>query len=354
MMTTHTHANTTLPWMEKYRPKTLRTLLHQTHVVKLLTYYRDSPTLPHMLFYGSSGTGKTSAIHAFAYQLFGPRYTHERVLELNASHERNLEVIQQKVKAFARIAAKHEPYNEFPCPAYKILVLDEADAITAEAQRALRRLIETTSAQTRFCFICNYASKIIAPIQSRCAMLRFAPIPAKLMVQRLRSICRLERMQCEDAFLKDLIAYAKGDMRMALNTLQLLQPQMDTENELGDTQTQQHRRALEALTGAPPDTFVTSMVHALQQPVTRLLAVAQSWAQRCYNVGYRLDLLFSKLCQSLLTMYESKTTAQWQHEVCTLLSTAQHDSQQPKISIVLLLQYTFIQLYMKIQSLTER
>lgn len=211
-----------LPWMEKYRPQRLANLVYQDSVREMLTAYIRKPHLPHLLLYGPPGTGKTTSILAFANEVFGPDHRHERVYELNASHERDIHTIREKVKAFANIFVTSHPTEAYPCPSYKIIVLDEADAMTAEAQRALRRIMETTTQQTRFCLICNYASKIIDPIVSRCTPMRFKPIPPSVMAARLQAICTREQLQLNRAALRTLLTFSMGDFRIALNTLQRL------------------------------------------------------------------------------------------------------------------------------------
>lgn len=211
-----------LPWVEKYRPKRLQDLVYQDKVRDMLQAYVHKPHLPHLLFYGPPGTGKTSAILAYASNLYGPDYRQERVYELNASHERDINTIREKVKAFANIFVTSHPSKEYPCPAYKIIILDEADAMTAEAQRALRRIMETTTQQTRFCLICNYASKIIDPIASRCTPMRFKPIPPSVMAKRLSAICKREAFQLNTSALHTLLTFSGGDFRIALNIMQSL------------------------------------------------------------------------------------------------------------------------------------
>ncbi len=206
--------------MEKYRPRRLSNLVYQVKVRDMLTAYIHKPHLPHLLLYGPPGTGKTTSILAFANEVFGPQYRQERVYELNASHERDIHTIREKVKAFANVFVSAHPSDTYPCPAYKIIVLDEADAMTAEAQRALRRIMETTTQQTRFCLICNYASKIIDPIVSRCTPMRFKPIPPSVMAERLTAICHREQLTLQREAMRTLLTFSGGDFRVALNMLQ--------------------------------------------------------------------------------------------------------------------------------------
>ena len=152
------------PWVEKYRPKQLDDIAAQGHAVTVLKKTLQSANLPHMLFYGPPGTGKTSTILALAKELFGPELMKSRILELNASDERGISIVREKVKNFARLTVSKPSKNDlenYPCPPYKIIILDEADSMTSDAQSALRRTMETYSGVTRFCLICNYVKMCI-------------------------------------------------------------------------------------------------------------------------------------------------------------------------------------------------
>jgi replication factor C subunit 2/4 len=168
-----------------------------------------------MLFYGPPGTGKTSVILALAHDLFGPEMFKARVMELNASDERGINTIREKVKKFAQQTIAQKPAScLYPCPPFKIIILDEADSLTTEAQNALRRVMEVFTRLTRFCLICNYVSKyilccvrfilyrIVDPIASRCAKFRFTPLQAPVAFVRLKEICEKENVICgEEVFL---------------------------------------------------------------------------------------------------------------------------------------------------------
>ena len=167
--------NKDIPWIEKYRPRKLDEIISQKESINILLNTLKTGELPHLLLYGSPGTGKTSSILALCNELFGPRKFEERVIELNASDERGINVVRHKIINFAKIAIGN-PDEKYICPPYKIIILDEADAITKEAQAALRKVMEDTSTITRFCFICNYINQIIEPINSRCVKIRFKSI----------------------------------------------------------------------------------------------------------------------------------------------------------------------------------
>ena len=203
--------NRELPWVEKYRPRSVNDVTHQPEVVESLRKSMETKNLPHLIFYGPPGTGKTSTILACARELFGDQYRN-RVMELNASDERGISVVRNKIKAFAQVAVSSgAPGSNIP--PYKLLVLDEADSMTADAQSALRRTMETYSKVTRFCIICNYVSRLIPPIASRCAKFRFKPLPQEAMVERLQFICQEEGIHCPPAVLSELMARSEGDMR---------------------------------------------------------------------------------------------------------------------------------------------
>jgi replication factor C subunit 2/4 len=179
--------------------------------------------LPHMLFYGPPGTGKTSTILALAKELYGPEFVKSRVLELNASDERGISIVREKVKDFARMQLTNPPpgYKEkYPCPPFKIIILDEADSMTQDAQSALRRTMETYSKITRFCLICNYVTRIIDPLASRCSKFRFKSLDQGNVEKRLEEIAQKEGVPLEDGAVQALIRCSEGDLRKAITYLQ--------------------------------------------------------------------------------------------------------------------------------------
>ncbi|KAH0608974.1 uncharacterized protein H6S33_001202 [Morchella sextelata] len=212
-----------VPWVEKYRPKNLSDVTAQDHTITVLKRTLQSSNLPHMLFYGPPGTGKTSTILALAKELYGPDLMKTRVLELNASDERGISIVREKVKNFARITVSNATTSQssaYPCPPYKIIILDEADSMTQDAQSALRRTMETYSKITRFCLICNYVTRIIDPLASRCSKFRFKPLDETNSRERLELIAKAEGVDYEDGVIDTLIRVSDGDLRKAITYLQ--------------------------------------------------------------------------------------------------------------------------------------
>lgn len=207
------------PWVEKYRPKNVGEVAFQDDVVNTLKTALETSNLPHLLFYGPPGTGKTSTALAISRQLFGPELFKTRVLELNASDERGINVVRNKIKNFASQTVGQAAAG-YPCPPFKILILDEADSMTPDAQNALRRTMETYSKVTRFCFCCNYVSRIIEPLASRCAKFRFKPFGEAVMSERILHICSKEDVTLQDGAMACLSKVSGGDLRKAITTLQ--------------------------------------------------------------------------------------------------------------------------------------
>merc|ERR1712168_967383 len=177
--------------------------------------------LPNLLFYGPPGTGKTSTIIACARDLFGNLYS-ERILELNASDERGIDVVRNKVKEFAQKTANSQRADGKKCPNYKLIILDEADSMTKSAQEALRRTMEVYSKTTRFCLLCNYVSRIIDPITSRTAKFRFRLLPSYIQRRQIDMIVEKENVKINQNGIDKLIEVAGGDMRRAITYLQSL------------------------------------------------------------------------------------------------------------------------------------
>ncbi len=202
-----------LPWVEKYRPKKLNEIVGQEEITERLEAYVKSKNMPNLLFAGRAGIGKTASALALAHELYGDDVT-RNFLELNASDERGIDVIRGKIKDFAATM----PYGGVP---FKIIFLDEADALTRDAQQALRRTMEKYSKTCRFILSCNYSSKIIEPIQSRCAIFRFKPLSDKDIKKRLEYIAKKEDLEVTKDGYDAIVYVAEGDMRRAINVLQV-------------------------------------------------------------------------------------------------------------------------------------
>jgi replication factor C subunit 2/4 len=214
------HPPRVVPWVEKYRPERVDDVAHQTEVVQTLKKSIESGQVPHLLFHGPPGTGKTTTILALARELYGPQLYRSRILELNASDERGIKVVREKIKTFAQGAVGGQKTPGYPCPRFKLIILDEADTMTPEAQSALRRTIEIYSKVTRFCLVCNYVTRIIEPLASRCGKFRFKPLPIEAMRERIMHIAAKESVQVEEATVTVILDCSNGDMRKAVTLLQ--------------------------------------------------------------------------------------------------------------------------------------
>jgi len=230
-------------WIEKYRPQKLADIVGQDEIVERLSSYVRSGNLPHLLFTGSAGVGKTTAAVTLAREFFRDSWQ-MNFRELNASDERGIDVVRNQIKQFARTT----PLGE---ATFKILFLDEADALTTDAQAALRRTMESYAQTCRFILSCNYSSKIIDPIQSRCAIYRFKPLGPEAVREEVRRIASREGLTITEGAMGAIVYIAQGDMRKAINALQgaaIINPTIDEKRVYSITSTARPEEIEELLT----------------------------------------------------------------------------------------------------------
>jgi replication factor C subunit 2/4 len=254
-------------WVEKYRPENLQEISSQSGVIESLKNTLATKNIPHLIFFGPSGCGKTSTILALGKELFGSNYT-ERIIELNASDERGINVIRDKIKKYAKQSVK----DIKDAPPWKIIILDEADTMTSDSQFALRRIMEQYSKITRFCILCNYHNKIIDPLVSRCSLFRFKPIEPIYIIEKLSRICDGENLNCSNKILNKIVEISRGDLRKAINLLQ------KCANSFGD---EINEELLDEISGILPKTKFQLLIDNI-------------WTKNTSNVNYLISEYISQ------------------------------------------------------------
>ncbi|CZR50488.1 probable replication factor protein [Phialocephala subalpina] len=326
------------PWVEKYRPKNLSDVTAQDHTITVLQRTLQSSNLPHMLFYGPPGTGKTSTVLALAKELYGPELMKTRVLELNASDERGISIVREKVKNFARMqlaqptAAQRAAY---PCPPYKIIILDEADSMTQDAQSALRRTMETYSKITRFCLICNYVTRIIDPLASRCSKFRFKSLDQGNARMRVEDIAQKEGVKLEDGAADMLIKCSEGDLRKAITFLQsaarlvgavgAVDGDEDEDEDKMDVDDKEERvvtvKSVEDIAGVIPDVTIEGLVKAMRPKSKGLVyeAVSKQVTDMVAD-GWSATQVISQLFQAII--YDEAIPDKQKNKITLIFSEA--------------------------------
>ena len=209
-----------IPWIEKYRPNTINEIVGNGQVISILDNMVEKNSLPHIILFGSSGTGKTSTVLAFAKKIYGKFYRH-MILELNGSDDRGINVVREQIKEFC--STNNNLYKMFNKKnMYKLVILDEVDSMTLDGQFALRRIIENYTENTRFCLICNYITKITPALRSRCLAFRYEPLSNDFIMDKLYDIMDKENVDLEDEIIDKIVLKSNGDLRKSINMLQCL------------------------------------------------------------------------------------------------------------------------------------
>lgn len=207
----------TKPWIEKFRPVTLENVISHEHIICALKQYIMKKTLPNLILYGSPGTGKTSIIRACSNELYG-NASKIMTLEINASEERGIDIVRTRITQFANSHQTQTHNTITPYP--KLIILDEADSMTVDAQIALKNVIDTFSFSTRFCLVCNCLKKIHFSLISRCIRFRLQPLQPMQIQMRIQNICASENIEITPDAINEIIKYSHGDMRRVVNVLQ--------------------------------------------------------------------------------------------------------------------------------------
>ena len=283
--------NTTynLPWVEKYRPKKLDDVKGQDKIVESLKNIIGNGSFPHLLFYGGSGSGKTSVILSVIDQYFGKKKK-LMVMRLDASDDRGINSVRDEIKAFAE---KKNYFNS----GVKVIILDEADSMTFDAQFALRRIIEKYSNNTRFCLICNYENKIIPAIKSRCAEFKFNSIKDNDLKDRLKQVSLSENIKIKEEIYDTITKISKGDLRKAINLLQTI--------SLCDTK-KINSKICYSISGFPNPKEISDILNNLLNEKLNFSKTLEKISKVIKENGYSISLILKELNELIIKKFKNK------------------------------------------------
>ena len=275
-----------LPLVEKYRPNKLSEIVGQDTIINSLRKIFEGGSFPHLLFYGGSGSGKTSTIMSILNDYFGKKKK-LMVMRLDASDDRGINSVREEIKGFA------EKKNYFT-KGIKVIILDEADSMTFDAQFALRRIIEKYSSTTRFCLICNYDNKIIPAIKSRCAEFKFNPINNNIMKEKLKSIADNENLKYDDKSIDIVTGIAKGDLRKAINLMQ------SSSINISDTESYLNANLCYNVAGYPLPDEIEKITNILIDPTKNLETSIKKIHKIVLSNGYSISIILKEIIENLI------------------------------------------------------
>ena len=278
----------TLPWIEKYRPTSLDEVVSHSEIISTLKTFIKNRCMPHLLFYGPPGTGKTSTIIACAKQLFGEYYPY-MVMELNASDDRGIEVVRTRIKQF--VTSDNVFFGKTlqdRSNIFRLVILDEADAMTSDAQAILRKIVEKYTYNTRFCLVCNYIKNINPALQSRCTRFRFSPLMKETIREKIIDISSQENLKITEKGIDTIIKISNGDMRKVLNILQSTSMAYNVINE----------RNVNTCIGYPRDEQIRDIIEALfvksfSQTFDTLVKIKKNYGLSLNDIIHELHLYLS-------------------------------------------------------------